>query len=289
MRAWAREPLLHFLVIGVAIFAAYRLLSDSDAPPREIVVSSSRVQALSDSFQKTWMRPPTAQELRGLVDDYVADEVYYREAIALGIDRDDTVIRRRLRQKMEFISVNVADALDPTDAQLEGYLRQNADKFITPVRFSFQQIFVSVDRGAAARDDAARILASLSAGGGKAAPDDLGDPTLLPTRLDGVSVQDVANAFGRSFAEQMGEAPIGEWSGPLRSGYGFHLIRVERVEPASLPTIDSIRPIVLREWQAAQNAQAKSALLSQLRAKYRVHVEGSAGKLLHPPADEVKR
>jgi hypothetical protein len=121
-RAWIREPLLHFMLIGGAFFFAWHLLSASEpGPGRDIVVSASLVEALASNFQKTWSRPPTAAELRGLVDDEIADEVYYREAIAMGIDREDQVIRRRLRQKMEFMSDSISDVAQPTQAQLEAF------------------------------------------------------------------------------------------------------------------------------------------------------------------------
>jgi hypothetical protein len=285
-RAGLREPLVHFLILGAALFAVFQIRAAGPAgPSQDIVVTASRVDALSANFKKTWMRPPTVQELRGLVDDYIADEVYYREAIAMGIDRDDAVIRRRLRQKMEFMSDSVVDVADPTDAQLQDFLRRHPAKFAKPARLSFEQVFVSAERrGSAARTDAARILASLTAGRGPADPHELGDPTLLPSRLEVASVQEIASTFGTAFAAQIDESPVGQWSGPLRSGYGLHLVRVDGRELGSLPTLAEIRPIVLREWQAAQSLRAKDAFLTRLLAKYRVRIEGPAGLLLQSPA-----
>ena len=224
--AWLREPLLHFLLIGAALFLLYHFLSGgkSDAP-REIVVGEARVEALAENFAKTWMRPPTAQELKGLVDDYVAEEVYYREAIAMGLDRDDTVIRRRLRQKMEFISEDVASAVPPTDAQLQQYLEQHADKFVRAPRLTFQQVFFSGEkRGQDASRDAERLLAELQAGRGPANPLDAGDPTLLPAAMESASSQEIANTFGSEFAAKVEEAPVGQWAGPFESGYGMHIV-----------------------------------------------------------------
>ncbi len=137
IRRLLREPLLHFLLIGGALFLLYEASNGGRSnAPREIVISEARIEALAENFATVWMRAPTAVELKGLIDDYVAEEVYYREAVAMGLDQDDTVIRRRLRQKMEFISENVADSVEPADAQLREYLAQNAGKFARPAELS---------------------------------------------------------------------------------------------------------------------------------------------------------
>lgn len=273
---WAREPLLHFLLIGVALFLLYNFLNRgaSDAP-RDIVVTEARVEALAENFAKTWMRPPTAQELRGLVDDYVAEEVYYREAIAMGLDADDTVIRRRLRQKMEFISADVASAAQPTDAQLQEYLEQHAEKFLLPPRLTFQQVFFSTERrGAAAGRDAEKLLGELNAGRGPANPLEAGDPTLLPPFMESASPQDISNSFGSEFATAVEEAPVGQWAGPVPSGFGLHLVKVDRRDAGTAPTLAEIRPLVQREWEAEQRKNVEQALLDKLRAKYDVRIEG---------------
>jgi len=280
--AWWQEPLLHFLLIGAALFVAYQLMSGGESTaPREIVITESRVEALAENFARTWMRAPTPQELRGLVEDYIAEEVYYREAIAMGLDRDDTVIRRRLRQKMEFISEDVATSTEPGDADLQAYLDKHAEKFVEPPLLSFQQVFVSAERrGDAARRDAERILADLNAGRAPADPQQLGDPTLLPAAMGAASPQDIVNTFGTEFAEQVNEAPVGQWSGPLVSGFGLHVVKVDERQADRQPTLAEIRPIVLREWQAEQRQETTAVFLATLRAKYDVRVEGAYGELL---------
>src|SRR5688572_2002204 len=165
MRAWLREPLLRFLAAGAAIFLLYRVVAGGEEGPREIVVSEARIEALAENFARTWMRPPTAAEIRGLVEDYVREEVYYREAMTLGLDRDDTVVRRRLRQKMEFVSDDVASLREPTDPELQAYLAKNPAAFVDPPALSFQQrLFSSDRRGEAALADARRALGQLTAG-----------------------------------------------------------------------------------------------------------------------------
>jgi len=281
--AWWREPLLHFLLIGVALFLLYHFVNrgEPSTASREIVVSEARVEALAENFAKTWMRPPSAEELKALVDDYVAEEVFYREAVAMGLDRDDTVIRRRLRQKMEFISEDVASSAQPTDEELQAYLTQHAEKFAQPPRFTFQQVFLSGERrGNAARRDAERILAELRAGHGTTIPQQLGDPTLLPPGMDSATAQEIENTFGTDFAAEVAKAPVGQWTGPLPSGYGLHLVRVERREAGSAPALAQVRPLVRREWEAEQRKKTNEAFLAQLRGKYEVRVEGPFGDAL---------
>ncbi|NJD32382.1 MAG: peptidyl-prolyl cis-trans isomerase [Gammaproteobacteria bacterium] len=281
LAAWLREPLLHFLLIGAALFALYHYLNPGNAgAPREIVVSESQVEALAENFAKTWMRPPTAQELKGLIDDYVAEEVYYREAIAMGLDRDDIVIRRRLRQKMEFISEDVTAAAQPTDAVLQAYLEQHAEKFLQPPRLTFQQVFFSTDRrGDGAMRDAEKLLAQLDAGRGPPNPIEAGDPTLLPPAMESATPQEIVNSFGSDFADAVERAPVGQWSGPVRSGFGVHLVRVDRRDAGAMPTLTEIRPIVQREWESDQRREVTAELLAKLRSKYDVRVEGPAAGL----------
>lgn len=290
--AWLREPLLHFLLLGAGLFLLYHVLNKggTDAP-REIVVTEARIEALAENFAKTWMRPPTADEVRGLIDDYVAEEVYYREAIAMGLDRDDTVIRRRLRQKMEFISEDVASAAPPTDAQLQEYLRKHAEKFLQPPRLTFQQVFYSTERrGEAARRDAEKLLAELHAGRGPANPTEAGDPTLLPPTMESASPQDIENSFGSEFSKAVEQAPVGQWVGPLQSGFGLHLVRVDKREAGTSPTLAEIRPLVQREWEADERRSVTGELLAKLRAKYEVRIEGPAAALFQqgPPSGQPK-
>jgi parvulin-like peptidyl-prolyl isomerase len=279
IRRLLREPLLHFLLIGAVLFVLYDVSNDgrSDSPG-EIVISAARVGALAENFTTVWMRPPTAAELQGLVDDYVAEEVYYREAIAMGLDQDDTVIRRRLRQKMEFISDNVADSVVPADAELQSYLAQNAAKFTRPAELTFSQVYLSVERrGDTVRADAEKLLAELQAG---RSPAEAGDASLLPATMETASPQAIANAFGEGFAQQVDEMPTGQWSGPVESSFGLHLVRVDQRAVGNVPALGDIRPIVLREWQAEERRKQNQAFLAALRNKYEVRIEGPAAELI---------
>jgi hypothetical protein len=270
--AWLREPLLHFLVIGLALFALYRALNPGIAEsPREIVVTQARVEALAENFARTWSRPPTPQELRGLVDDYVAEEIYYREALAMGLDRDDIVIRRRLRQKMEFISSDIAAAETPTDAQLADYLAKHPDEFRQPPTFTFQQVYFDTERrGGAAAAEATRLLTKLKAGRDAG---DAGDSTLLPRAMKSASPQDVENTFGSDFAAAVAAAPVGQWTGPVQSAYGTHLLRVDARTPGALPPLQEVHGEVARAWEAEQRRIVGERLLASLRSRYEIRID----------------
>jgi hypothetical protein len=280
------EPLLHFLLIGALLFLLYGVLNRGESEaPRDIVISEARVEALAGNFAAVWMRPPTAQELKGLVDDYIAEEIYYREAVAMGLDRDDTIIRRRLRQKMEFISEGVADAAEPTGPELQAYLDRHPEKFLLPAELTFQQVYFSTERrGEAARADAERVLAELQAGRGPADPAAAGDATLLPATMESATPQAIAGTFGADFAAQLEEAPTGQWSGPVQSGYGLHLVRVDARTAGKSPTLAEIAPVVARELQAERRREVNAAFLDGLRRKYEIRVEGPAGELYAAPA-----
>jgi hypothetical protein len=273
--------LLHFLLLGAGLFLLFRLVGGDSQAPKEIVVTEARVEALAESFARTWMRPPTAQELTGLVDDYVKEEIFYREAVTMGLDRDDVVIRRRLRQKLEFISEDVAAAQEPTEQQLQDYLDAHAEKFVEPDRQSFQQVYFSPERrGEAAVRDAEKLLNELLAGRGPADPAEAGDPTLLPPGLEAATPQQIANTFGEDFALRVAEAPVGQWTGPIRSSFGWHVLRVAERSPGTTPTLEAIRPIVAREWQSEQRQRLGDQFYQAMRSQYDVRVEGELGELL---------
>jgi hypothetical protein len=263
-----REPLVHFLLGGAALFLVYgRVAEPSAERPDRIVVGEERVAMLAATFERTWLRPPDADELRALVDEHVIEEVLYREALALGLDRDDLIVRRRMRQKMELLNDGLAES-EPDEAALRAFLAAHPDRFRAPARFGFEQVFVSSDAdGAGARS--AELLARLRAG---AEPGALGDATLLPRRQDAATPAEVASSFGPEFAEALARAPADVWSGPVESAFGLHLVRVGAREPERLPELEEIRSAVEREWQAERRAEALRRFHDALRARYEVEV-----------------
>ena len=269
-----REPMLHFFVLGAGIFFLYGYTGDGGSAPDEILVNAGQVDRLIDSWVKTRMRPPTAHEIAGLIDDHIREEVYYREAVAMGLDRDNVVIRRHLKQKMEFLVQGLADQADPTEEELLAFLETNADSFRIGPRFSFRHVYLNLDdRGDDGWGDAMRLLAELESQGAAVETTGLGDPFPLPHDYQASPERDLARTFGRQFAAQMASVEPGSWQGPVRSGYGLHLVFIEeRTEPRT-PELDEVSEAVTREWRAARRQAANEEIYRALRERYAITVE----------------
>jgi hypothetical protein len=271
-----REPLVHFLLLGAGLFLLFDIVGDSDdASTERIVVSTGRVAQLTEIFTRTWQRPPTEKELAGLIEDHIREEVYYREAMAMGLDRDDTIVRRRMRQKLEFVTDDLVAAVVPTEEQLETYLREHPDDFRVPSRLSFRQIYFNRDRrgGEQALDDAESLLTRLNAAGSKIDPDVAGDSLMLGGSFDDIFDIDVVRHFGKEFAMALADVPVGPWSGPLESAYGLHLVLIREREPGLLPPLDKVRDVVQREWEAVRRSEVTEAFYQSLRGRYEVSIE----------------
>ncbi len=268
-----REPLLHFLLLGAVIFGAHRLRSNAHATqPGNIVVTEGRIEALVAAFTRTWQRPPTASERQGLIRDYIREEVYVREALALGLDQDDIVIRRRLRQKLEFVSEDLTAQAEPTDDQLRAYLTAHPDAFRIEPRYTFRQVFLNPHRqGDRLSHDAARLLARLRQAGTD--PDTVGDASLLDHSFEALPASLVADQFGDQFTAELRALPIGQWRGPVPSTYGAHLVVVDDRTDARVPALEEVRDAVHRDWANAQRAEASEKYYQALLRRYTVTVE----------------
>lgn len=270
-----KEPLVHFLLLGAVLFGAYAVLNRSQtAPAGEIRVSAGQIEALAASFTKVWQRPPSAQELKVQIDHYVKEEMLSREAIALGLDKNDTIIRRRLQQKMEFLAEDFAAVSDPTEAELADYLAQHPEQFADEPTYSFRQVFFSPEkRGDRLEADASQGLADLTTPGADVDIAELGDPTLLPLHLSGEPQASVVSHFGSEFAASLATLTPGEWGGPIESGYGMHLVLVSQRTEGRVPGLDEVREQVKREWMNDRRQAANRAFLDELLKKYRVEIE----------------
>jgi hypothetical protein len=268
------EPLFHFLALALVIFSVHGFLQPSGTgSPDNIVVTAAKIDQLGSVFAKTWQRPPNADELKGLIDDYVIEEIYVREALALGLDQDDTVIRRRLHLKMEFMSDAGADPPVPTDADLQAYLDTHAAEFEVDPLVSFRQIFLSPERRGDKIDrDATAILESLRQGASME-PATLGDATLLPYELPLTSRSSLAQAFGPEFAEAINSLHPDQWAGPVKSDFGLHVVQVSERKAGGLPPLDEIRAAVVREWTSARRKELEDDRLNELLKRYRVIIE----------------
>jgi hypothetical protein len=269
---WLREPLVHFLVLGAALFLLHGAVA---APEREedvIHLTAGEIEQAALIFQKTFQRPPTETELEGLIEDRIREEIYYREALAMGLDKGDTVVRRRLRQKVDFLFSDLAGLAEPTDEQLAAYLAEHPEAFRRPSRVSFRHIYLDLDqRGAAAHREAERLLALLRTT--EVNVDALGDRFLLPRNFESVPEKEVTKHFGARFTERLAEVPVGPWVGPVESGFGLHLVQVGERVPGEVPELAEIRPVVAREWSAEHRERATARFYAELRQRYTVNVE----------------
>jgi PPIC-type PPIASE domain len=266
LRRILREPLLHFLLIGLALFLYFGHVTSGNGDERRIIISQGQVDDLTRQFQATWSRPPTAVELQKLLDSYVHDEVLYREGMAAGLGRDDVVIKRRIRQKIEVMAEEEGERAAPTDAELNAYLKSHPGKFEQAAVVSFEQLYFDP----ALAGTPARIAAAKAALGRGKDSAGLGQPSMLPARVDREGIDVVERDYGAAFAAAIATLPRGQWSGPIVSGLGVHLVRVDAWTPAASPPLNDVRAQVLREWENERRKQGLDASYQKMRSHYEV-------------------
>jgi len=282
MSKWLQEPLLHFLVLGALIFLVYGWVSD-ERRADELFISAGQQDNLINTFARTWQRPPTAAEFKGLLDDHVREEIAYREGRVLGLDENDVIIRRRLRQKLELLAEDVASLSVPGDVELQAFLDANVDDYLVEPRFSFQQIYFSTDRREDAAADAEQQLMELQSAAETADFSALGDPIAMPGRIENARLSEIARLFGSNFSEQLQaiatEQLTGQWFGPLQSGFGLHLVQINAQVPGSKPDLEQVREAVQRDWFSIRRREAVDGMYQRLAENYSIEIE--------PPATEL--
>ena len=274
MKQILREPLLHFLLLGAALFAVLSFWHhDRGSREEQIVVSADKVEYIAALFERSWQRPPTPEELDGLIRDFLREEAAYREGLALGLDRDDTIIRRRIRQKLDFIAQDLAGQVEPTDADLAAYLTAHPDDFRTAPRLSFRQVYVNPEQHRDGLDAEVRKLLIALNSDPSMDIRYLGDRIQLEPDYAHVSTRDIANLFGTAFAAAVTELKPGTWQGPISSGYGVHLVIVDERRDGRLPPLDEVRDAVRSEWENARRQKMIEQFYSKLLEQYEIVVE----------------
>ncbi|GMG86771.1 peptidylprolyl isomerase [Biformimicrobium ophioploci] len=271
LRTIIKEPLLHFGVLGALLFVLYGIErgGESDSQ-KEIVLSAQDIERHIALFERKWQRMPTRDELQGLLENDIREEILYREAIALGLDQHDAIVRRRLAQKMDFISADITDMLQPTDEELQVYLDNNASSFEEPARYSFSHVYLNPDkRGEKLAQDAGQLLKKLQQAPAQGI-DTLGDPIMLASSFSDSEISQVSRQFGQMFADALLKSPVGEWHGPIASGYGLHLVLLSEAEPARPVALSEVRDKVEREWRRERREEAELAFYRSLREQYQV-------------------
>ncbi|UCG86589.1 MAG: peptidyl-prolyl cis-trans isomerase [Gemmatimonadota bacterium] len=278
-RSWLREPLLHFLLIGLALFGVSALWRSRDSGSEKLIaVTSLEIEWLRRNWEARWQRPPTETELRGLVNDFVRQEVLYREAIAMGLDRDDQVVRNRMVQKLELLTDDLAAQAQPAEAELQTYMQENMERYMIPERRSFTHVYFNVDRrGESVIETAEEVLQRLRANPAAARrAAELGDRFMLAPDYAMQSLSEVARGFGQRFADALFAVEAGEWQGPIASGYGWHLVLVTDVTESQVPELAQVRNAVLRDYLTSLREQASEALYNSLLQNYEVEIDEAA-------------
>jgi len=291
LRRWLREPVVHFLAIGLLLFVVYRLLHpDAGAPPGRIELTEDDLRQMSVAWLAQGRPPLTPEQMQSLVESKVREEILYREALALGLEKGDTIVKRRLAQKMEFLAEDVAALREPSAGELRAWFEKNSARFALSPRASFRHLYFSLDRGGErARDAAARTLPKL---GGK--PGDwpgaaaLGDAFMFQDYYGDRAFEQLANVFGPGFARAVVQLKPGAWQGPIESGYGWHLVWIDSVTPGRVPAFEEIEADAKAEWMAEQRAETKRKAFEAMRERYEVVlppvITGSGGAGAAPSA-----
>jgi len=295
MKKLLKEPLLHFLLIGAGLFLLFGWRGGPASLPAgqsgqqsaKIVVAQGDSDRMVETFTRIWQRMPTEEEVKGLVEDLVRDEIYYREALAIGLDRDDSVIKRRMRQKMEFIFEDIAAQAEPTDEELLAYMEKHPDSYLVDPQIAFRHVYVNLDkRGKNAEADARQILAKLNEG---VNTDLVGDSFMLDTEIKLSPLWEIRKQFGEEFSRNLLELKSEKWEGPVRSGFGLHLVLVTKRVGGHLPELKEVREIVKRDWMAERQKELKDAAYAKLRDRYSVEVERPKTETLSSAAEANTR
>jgi len=269
LQTWIREPLIQFMVIGACIYGTYALIGtpENDFRDTTIHVDGNRIEAFINQWERRWNRPPTRQEIDGLIQAYVREDILYRQAVAMGLNKDDPITRRRMAQKLEFLTRDIAGLQEPEGGELERYLKENRDQYKAPDLMTFSHVFLDPDiRGDATLDDTALLLAELQAAG---PPDStvpsLGDRFMLQNYYPQKTELDIRKLFGEGFSESVMQLKERQWHGPVLSGYGTHLVYVYALKQAPLPLLEDARGMVLQNWQVDQQKQFNEQFLKASR------------------------
>lgn len=262
MKIWLKDPLLLFLVVGALIFWVADLLPGATNDDFVIDITANHLNRLADQWQAQMGRPPSERELSGLVDQYVREEAYYREAMRMSLDQNDVIVRRRLVQKLTFLTEDIATSRRPNDAELRDFYQRQADRYRLPTRYSFRHRYFSIDRREDAHKDAVDALTD---------PTIRGDPFMLQRTYAERTEREIGDLFGDAFAAGLaGLASSNAWQGPVRSAYGWHLIQLEQRLPEELPPFEQITDKVAIDLQSERRELANQSYLDELLSRYDV-------------------
>jgi peptidyl-prolyl cis-trans isomerase C len=272
-----KEPLLQFLIIGAAIYGAYALFAAPEDDYRDtvVLVDSKRIDAMISEWESRWNRSPTRQEISGLIQAYIKEDVLYRQAVAMGLNEDDPITRRRMAQKLEFLTSDLAQFQQPAEGELERFFEENEEAYREPDVISFTQIFVDPDaRGDETLIDAEEILEQVKAAGEPGEEtSQLGDRFMLQNYFASATEMDIRRQMGSGFAQQVMQLAPGQWHGPVLSGYGVHLVYVYDFQEAAAPVLENVQARVLEDWHTQKRDEFNAEFLESLKSRYEIIIE----------------
>jgi hypothetical protein len=277
MHRLIREPLLHFFVLGALLFGFYNWLHRGLLhTPTEIVVSRGQLQSINEQFQRVWQRPATPDEMQRLIDNWVREEIYYREGVAMGLDRDDPVIRRRINQKLGFI-IEGATPTAPTVPEMQAWLDAHSGDYVSEPVYSLRQVYFDPSRHGK-QLEADMISTRRALENGKKLS---GDATMLPASMN-ASASEVSRTFGNAFEESLRTLAVGGWQGPVRSGFGLHLVELTARNDKRPAKLEEVRTAVERDLLHARVLEAEESYYGKLRASYTVRIDASVNDRAAP-------
>ncbi len=285
MEKLIREPLLHFLLIGTLLFVVFDFLNDE--PEQEqlkvINVTKADIENLANNFRNTWQRPPSEQEISQLIEEKIRDDITYQEALALGLQNEDTYIKRRLRMKLESLYIDLSARNKPTESELESYLKRHSDDFVIDSQLAFSQIYFSPKQSQPSLEEQIQAAKEqLAQNGTQVDIEQLGDTTLLASHYPMMSIKTVYNQFGKAFADSIDTLVQGKWVGPIRSHYGYHLVKVEQRIPSYVPELSEVKLTAERGVISERRQQLLDRHYRRLRQQYTVNIDSDEKQEVTP-------
>ncbi|WP_053970901.1 peptidyl-prolyl cis-trans isomerase [Mangrovimonas sp. ST2L15] len=284
MKQLLKEPLIHFFLLGALLFVLYSQVNKSDTE-QDIVIDNADVEHMAELWRMQWQRPPTTEELQGLIDKYVNQEVLYREALRMNLDHNDEIVKRRLAQKMEFLGQDLSGLVSPaSEKNLKAYFEAHQKDFETPYLYSFYHVIFTPDNHTNPSEKAKTVLREFK----ETSPLKMktyGDNFPLDFEISDTDAFFLKREFGEQFSKQLETLPTGQWTGPIVSGYGVHLVYIESRTPPSIPNFIDVKDEVQREYEYQMEQESQEAILKALRDNYKVRI--TADNLEKATTDEL--
>lgn len=279
MKKWIKEPLVHFALLGVLIFGLFSLVGEQDSE-NEILIDDSDIDHLVELWQLQWQRPPTEEELQGLITKYVDQEILYREALKMNLDHNDEIVKRRLAQKMEFLGNDLSSLVNPpTDENLKTYFDEHQEEYKTDYQYTLYQVVFTTDKHQDPIAKANQVLEE-SATTDISSIKSKGDSFALNFSYSNASATSLKRSFGDAFVDQLPELTTGQWTGPIRSGFGAHLVYLKEKTEPQIPEFTKVRNEVLRDFEYAMEQQSKDAIKNELKKSYTIVIEADIDQAL---------